>query len=194
MTDKCYPDLYVIRHGQTEWNRAGLMQGHHDSPLTDDGKEQAQRLHALLAGTDLPDRCRAWCSPLGRAQQTASIALRGHFDNWTTDDRLMEVGVGEFEGLSFEDAVQTDPRFVDMPGPIGWQFFAPGGETFEQFHARIQSWLDALDAPAVVVTHGITSRVMRSIVLGLGFDDLSDLPGGQGMIHRVRNGVADIIG
>ena len=106
----------------------------------------------------------------------------------------MEVGVGEFEGLSFEDAVQTDPRFVDMPGPIGWQFFAPGGETFEQFHARIQSWLDALDAPAVVVTHGITSRVMRSIVLGLGFDDLSDLPGGQGMIHRVRNGVADIIG
>ena len=193
-TDMDLPDLLIIRHGETEWNRSGIMQGHGDSALTQKGRQQAQSLNALLATAELTDQHRAWCSPLGRARETADIALAGHFTTWTEDARLKEINVGEFEGMTFEDAIQSDPRFVDLPGPVGWQFHAPGGESYAEFHRRIASWLAELQAPAVVVTHGITSRVMRAIALGLEFNDLGNLPGGQGIIHRVRNRVADIVG
>lgn len=187
------PELLIIRHGETEWNRAGIMQGHGDSPLTEKGRNQAAGLRELLSKAGLTKNHRAWCSPLGRARQTAEIALAGHFETWKIDKRLMEIGVGELEGMYFEDAIQSDSRFAAMPGPVGWQFHAPGGESFSQFQGRIAAWLEELQGPAVVVTHGITSRVMRGIVLGLGKDKLGDLPGGQGMIHRIRDGVADII-
>ena len=188
-----YPELLIMRHGQTVWNRAGIMQGSRDSELTGLGRSQARELNGLLARAGLTPEHRAWVSPQGRAQATAGFALKGHFAAWTTDARLAEIHVGEFEGLTFEDAVRTHPAFADRPGHIGWQFHAPGGETYAQFRGRVQSWLDDLKQPAVVVSHGITSRVMRAVVLGLGEGELGDLPGGQGIIHRVRDGRADIL-
>ena len=188
------PELLIIRHGETEWNQAGVMQGHLDSPLTDLGQQQARDLATLLGQAGLGPQHRAWVSPLGRAQATARLALAGHFDEWTTDDRLSEVCVGQAQGLTYEYMLAAFPQLAEYPGRFAWQWQVPRGETFAQFSGRIGDWLAGLDAPAVVVTHGVTSAVMRSLLLGLAADRLDNLPGGQGVIHRFRNGRADVIG
>ena len=66
------PELYLLRHGETEWNVQGRLQGRLDSPLTERGQEQARRQAELLAA--LPPMA-AWASPAGRAVATARIAL-----------------------------------------------------------------------------------------------------------------------
>ena len=186
-----YPEILIMRHGETEWNRAGIMQGQMDSALTDKGRVQAAELAALLAGAGLTAEHRAWVSPLGRAQQTAAITLPDLFSDWTTDARLAEINVGPAQGMRFEDMLAAFPELSAHRGQIGWQFHVPGGETCDQFAGRIQSWLDELTAPAVVIAHGVTSRVLRALVLGL--DDLNEIPGGQGIVHRIRDGRADIL-
>ena len=188
------PELLIIRHGETEWNREGIMQGHLDSPLTGRGRQQARDVATLLARLGLGPKFRAWVSPLERAQATARLALAGHFDDWTTDERLAEVFVGPVQSMTYEDMLAAYPQLAEYPGRFAWQWQVPGGETLAQFSGRIASWLAGLDGPAVVVTHGVTSAVMRSLVLGLAPDQLDSLPGGQGVIHRIKNGVADTIG
>jgi broad specificity phosphatase PhoE len=188
------PELLIIRHGQTEWNRAGLMQGHLDSPLTTLGQRQARDVATLLETVGLDPDHQAWVSPLGRAQATAKLALAGHFEDWKTDARLAEICVGPAQGMAYEDMVAEFSHLAKIKGRFGWQFDVPGGETYAEFSGRIAEWLMALDAPAVVVTHGVTSAVMRALALDVPRDNLDDLPGGQGVIHRVKNGCADMIG
>ena len=188
-----YPELLIIRHGETRWNFEGRMQGALNSDLTEHGQEQARGLNTLLRRASLTPAHSAWCSPQGRAQQTAKLALDGHFADWRTDARLAEVSVGAYEGLLFEDVMAEHTQNHPEDGPFDWQFHAPGGESWDEFHGRIESWLAALSGPAVVVTHGITSRVMRMIALGLSREAVADLPGGQGIIHRIRDGQADIL-
>ena len=187
------PDLLIIRHGETEWNFQGRMQGALNSDLTPHGHAQAREVNVLLADAGLTPDHRAWCSPQGRARQTAELALAGHFDTWQTDARLSEVSVGQYEGLLFEDALAEHHQTRPQDGPFDWHFHAPGGDNWHDFQGRIAAWLSELQAPAVVVTHGITSRVMRAIALGLGRQGVQDLPGGQGIIHRIRDGKADIL-
>ena len=69
-----YPALYILRHGQTVWNASGRMQGRADSPLTALGVSQAGEQGEILANEGL-EGFSAWCSPLGRAQQTAQIVV-----------------------------------------------------------------------------------------------------------------------
>ena len=187
------PELLIIRHGETHWNFQGRMQGALNSDLTEHGQAQARGLRDLLACAGLTRDHRAWCSPQGRAQQTAGLALEGHFEHWQTDARLAEVSVGAYEGLLFEDAMAEHQTRHPHDGPFEWHFNAPGGESWDAFSGRIASWLSELETPAVIVTHGITSRVMRALVLGVGKAGVAKLPGGQGMIHRIRDGVADVI-
>lgn len=188
-----YPEIWIIRHGQTEWNRAGIMQGALDSPLTGLGRQQARAMHGLLARTPPPADAMGWVSPQGRAQETAAITLAGHFTNWTTDARLAEVDVGEIGGMTLEDATGHFPETFDAPGRFAWHFRAPGGESWDDFSGRIEAFLDQLAAPAVIVAHGIVSRVMRLLALGLPRAAIEDLPGGQGVIHRVRGGRTDVL-
>lgn len=187
------PELLIIRHGETHWNLQGRIQGALDSTLTDQGLNQACVLNDILKRAGLDGRYRAWCSPQGRAQHTAQIALAGHFATWQTDARLAEVSVGRYEGLLFEDAMAEHALSYPDDGPFDWLFHAPGGESWEAFHGRIHAWLTVLDGPSVVVTHGITSRVLRMIALGLERTQIADLPGGQGIIHRIRGGRAEIL-
>lgn len=188
-----YPELLILRHGETEWNRAGRLQGSLDSALTEKGVGQAHALGGLLRRLGVAETHSAFVSPLGRARHTADIALSGLFDEPVTDDRIAEVHVGDAQGMQFEEAMTAFPHLRDFPGQIGWHFEVPGGEDWNAFSGRIQSFLDDLTGPSVIVAHGVVSRVMRALVLGLGRENLNDLPGGQGNIHRIRDGMAEII-
>ena len=82
-----YPTLYILRHGETEWNLANRLQGHFDSPLTDTGRAQAAAQNAILKRCDLAG-FSALSSPQGRAVATAELALAGLGMTVATDPRL----------------------------------------------------------------------------------------------------------
>ena len=106
--------LYLVRHGETDWNRAHKIQGSTDIPLNSLGREQAAASGALLAR-------RRWdavyASPLSRAFETASIiAAEVGLPAPTTDDRLVERNYGEAEGLDFEEMQRLFPEDTPVPG------------------------------------------------------------------------------
>jgi probable phosphoglycerate mutase len=187
------PSLWILRHGETEWNRAGRMQGWRDSPLTDRGRVQARAQAALLAAEALPEGTRYYVSPQGRARATASIILEGTSIFAEPDDRLREIGVGACEGLTVPEIDIRFPGLRDLEDSMGWLPHAPGGEGEPAFRARVSGFLAELSGPSVIVAHGITSRMIRAVRLGLDWQGLTRLPGGQGNIHRLTGGVATVI-
>lgn len=184
-----YPELLVMRHGQTVWNREGRHQGQLDSPLDQTGEAQAARLGEILAehlGDGRPD---AFVSPSGRARQTAEIALSELSLPLREDPRLMEVHFGEWQGLLDIDIRHLWPALApELHPPFAWHFMAPGGETFGDLVVRTQAFLEDLSAPAVIFTHGITSRVLRGLWLGVGMDEMREMPGGQGVAFHLSDG------
>ncbi len=179
-----FPDLYILRHGQTTWNLAGRYQGRQNSPLTDLGQMQAARQNEIATAIiEKPEQ--AFVSPQLRAMQTADIALDGIIMP-NCDDRLQEISFGSWEGLTradLQDKVTTS--FDDSL----WFYDSPDGENFTTIRDRVRSFLNDLDAPAFVVTHGVTSLVLRGLWLGLGKEELSKLPREQGCIYHLSNGV-----
>ena len=186
-----YPSpLFILRHGETVWNAQGRLQGHADSPLTPTGRDQAARQRALLAqagAAHLPLRS----SPSPRALTTAEIARPGR--PILLDARLMEVGLGDWTGQAITDIAAANPHVAEDGDPHMWKFTAPGGERLGDLAARCRAVLDDLDGPTILVTHGLTSRVLRCLALGLSPDRMMDLPGGQGVIHHIADGAARLM-
>jgi probable phosphoglycerate mutase len=186
--DMTFPSLYVLRHGQTLWNAEHRIQGSLDSALTDLGRTQAHDQNDILRGLDLHGY-RAVSSPQGRALETARLALDGVLPDFETDARLREIGVGDWEGRRRDD---IDPAtVVDESEENALYLYesAPGGEGFAALRARCEAFLSALNCPSVLVTHGITSRMLRLVVLGLDTQEIGTLPGGQGVVFHLENGV-----
>ncbi|MGR3661233.1 MAG: histidine phosphatase family protein [Paracoccaceae bacterium] len=184
-----YPELYILRHGQTVWNVAGKFQGHLNSPLTELGKVQALQQRDILNREAVGGAFDLHCSTLGRTRETAAIAFEGREGPVAYDARLMEISVGEMSGLTILDMEEEFPDVMQGRMPFVWNFHCPGGETYPDICERVQSWLDDLSGPTIVVTHGITSRIIRGLLLGLDLEGVEGLPGGQGVVYFVKDGV-----
>ena len=184
------PEVLVLRHGQTEWNAAGRLQGHLDSPLTEIGLRQAQRQNETLLDYDL-DGFRFITSPQGRARKTAQLALAGIVAEIETSEELKEINMGQWSGITrAEIAAERKMRLQDL-GELQIYDWTPGGETTAQLFARCARFLVQLTGPAVLVTHGMTSLCLRLCALGWGLDRLADLPREQGVVYRVKAGRHD---
>ena len=183
-----FPEIYILRHGQTEWNAENRMQGALNSPLTPQGAADAARQGAILAQRDLTG-FQFWCSPQGRAVQTAGIALARIAAHIRTDDRLREIGVGDWAGL-----LRDTLPMPDGPDPVAAQYaMAPNGEGFTALTARCEAFLTDLRAPAVLVTHGITSRVLRRILAGEAAIAVATAHGGQGRVYHIKDGIQQLL-
>jgi broad specificity phosphatase PhoE len=186
MTD--FPELFVLRHGQTEWNAIGRHQGRLDSSLTDLGRQQAARQGQILKALEL-GAIDAWCSPQGRAMATAQIALEPAALTARTDARLCEVHFGDWQGLC---ADQISARWPDLApehhAPFDWHFLSPGGETFDDLRVRATGFLQDLTGPTVIVTHGVLSKVLRGVWLGLDRNATQAISGGQGVVFHLKDG------
>jgi probable phosphoglycerate mutase len=140
-------DLYLVRHGETDWNRARRIQGLTDIPLNATGREQARRTGLLLTRRPI---ARVIASPLGRARETGSIiAAELGLDEPELRREFVERDYGAAEGLDFHE--------VDVRYPEGVE--VPGRETREQVAARVVPALQrlAVEYPGeaiVVVSHG----------------------------------------
>ena len=182
-----YPPVFVLRHGQTEWNAAGRLQGRLDSPLPALRQRQAAAQRASLQSLDLAG-FEGFSSPQGRAFHTAALVLVGLVPSIATDPRLVEIGVGEWEGRYRSQIVIDGMQPESDEGALELYESAPGGEGFAALRRRCESFLDALDAPAIIVTHGITSRMLRLVLLGMDNSEISQLPGGQGVVFHIADG------
>ena len=158
-------ELYIIRHGKTDWNKEYRFQGAHDIPLNQEGRDAAAALGKRLAGTHFD---YVFSSPLSRAYETACIVLEESGSLSLSkgpikDSLLTEISFGEFEGLPFDQWMDTDePRkyFFKEPG----RYVPPkGGETFESGIERTGRFLHTVlepiykekpDARIMVVAHG----------------------------------------
>ncbi|MDA9998162.1 histidine phosphatase family protein [Planktomarina temperata] len=184
------PEVLVLRHGQTEWNAEGRLQGHLDSPLTEKGLRQAQRQNEILQPYGLTG-FRFISSPQGRAHMTAQIALAGLAAEIETSTDLMEIGMGAWAGTTrAEIAAERKCSLHDL-GQTQFYDWAPGGEGTARLYDRCAAFLAQLAGPAVLVTHGMTSLCLRLCALGWGLDRLEDLPSGQGVVYRVKVGHHD---
>lgn len=182
-----HPELYILRHGQTEWNATDRMQGWLNSPLTQKGALDAARQGEILRSLDLTGFA-FWSSPSGRAVQTAGIACP-MAEAIHTDIRLREIGVGEWAGR-----FRSELPMPDGPDPYMAQYeMSPGGEGLAAVEQRVQAFLAELRGPTVLITHGITSRVIRGTVIGPDALVNPSIHGGQGCVYHLKDGVQEML-
>ncbi|EGL62149.1 phosphoglycerate mutase [Agrobacterium sp. ATCC 31749] len=183
--------LYLVRHGQTEFNAVGRWQGQCDSPLTDVGRAQAAHVASILKSQGLNQTATIVSSPLGRAIQTAEIiaSTLGVDDPLTVDARLKEVGMGSWDGLTDTEIEAEWPNVRDGLGHNEWFFHSSDGERYDEMLDRVQAALSELmhdlRVPKVVVCHGVTSRIVRGIHLGLSKNEILDLEVPQNAAFRL---------
>jgi glucosyl-3-phosphoglycerate phosphatase len=196
--------IFIARHGETVFNAAKRMQGDLiDTPLTRTGFAQADRMGKALAdwlGTR--QSLHLWSSPSGRALQTLAI-IAEHIDaDWhgaTRDPRLQEINVGEWAGRTYAEIMAEQGDIID-PHAALFSVRPPGGEWYDDIATRLQLWIDetsAMRGDRLVIMHGMSSRVLRGVLLGLDIDPLwkapiaDSLP--QGSLVMIGNGVEKII-
>ena len=156
--------IYLIRHGQTEFNREGRFQGQCDSPLTGLGRDQAARVGARLAGLiDDPAGWRRSSSPLGRAADTARIVqAAAGLAELKLEPRLAEISMGSWDGLTEEEIAMVSPD-VRVATRYDLFFASPDGEGYDAIAARLQDWLDeALAGCFAASTSAWTARSRRA--------------------------------
>jgi len=192
-----YPELWFIRHGETDWNAQRRIQGQTDIPLNDTGHQQARAiaeklasLHKSLDGFDLH------VSPLQRPRQTMQYIIDGFGFDWQrvhVDERLKELNFGDLEGSTWpeQNALGIDPE----KDPAGYHAFRPAnGESYADATHRVEEWLGSLTQSTIAVAHGGISRIVRALVLDLPTAEIPGLRNPQWKFYRLKNGKIEWFG
>jgi 2,3-bisphosphoglycerate-dependent phosphoglycerate mutase len=150
-------EILVVRHGETEWNQQGRMQGQQDSPLTPLGLQQARQVGRRLR--DIP-HAALYSSDLGRARETARCIADHTRDEIVSDRGLRERSFGIFEGFTNSEIEWRFPDLYPLFAKRDPHFAMPGGESAAQFHERCLGTLRLIaqrhqGSTVVVVTHGL---------------------------------------
>jgi probable phosphoglycerate mutase len=169
------PVLYYIRHGETDWNALGKLQGAQDVPINARGQQQAAQAGDILSGLltrDGSDKLSIpfIASPLGRARETMELVretLGLPPEAYAIDDRLREIGYGAWEGSTLAQAELRDPALFARRLADKWTVAAPGGESYAQVQVRVGAWYSELSTDTVAVAHGGTAR---ALMVALGFE------------------------
>ncbi|MFT4115902.1 histidine phosphatase family protein [Bradyrhizobium sp.] len=190
------PTIYFLRHGETEWNALGRLQGTKDIPLNVRGRGQAVQAAGILADLfrrDGKDKAALpfVSSPLGRARQTMELA-RGKLElpvaDYTLDDRLREIGYGVWEGLTLAESEASDPDVYASRLADKWGVAPAGGETYAAVQARMRDWYESRTVDTVAVAHGGTCR---ALMVALGIEtpaSAAELYIEQGAVYVFRDG------
>jgi broad specificity phosphatase PhoE len=165
--------IYLVRHGETEWNVAGRLQGHLDSPLTVNGVGHARHVGRVLRRLLPADVERSVeSSDLGRAVRTAQILCEELALDpalCVSEPLLREHAMGQWEGLTVAERDRRFPGAHVARSADPWRSVVPGGESYELACRRAAAWL-ARPRPTpitIVVTHEMMSRTIQSVYAGL---------------------------
>ncbi len=151
---------FIVRHGETEWNAQGRVQGHTDIGLSQRGILQAEAICARLAGVEID---AAYSSDLRRSAETARQILGRRDVQLCTTARLREYNKGVFEGLTPEETGQRYPQLYAASQVNDLDFAPPGGESIRQVSARMADFISGMkarhqDDHVLIVGHGGTLR------------------------------------
>src|SRR3984885_2276682 len=168
------PTIYYMRHGETDWNVEGRLQGGIDTPLNELGRSQAAHagrvLTDLFARQGLDASSLAYvASPLQRARSTMDLVRAGLKlppGGYALDDRLREIGYGHWEGSTLAQAQVSHPELYANRELDKWGALPPGGESYASVQLRMRDWYDSLKADTVAVAHGGTARALM-VALGI---------------------------
>jgi broad specificity phosphatase PhoE len=194
--ERAMPILYYVRHGETDFNRKGRLQGRRDTVLNAHGRAQAAECGALLRDLFRRDRrapqdFKYIASPLKRARETMQI-LRATLDlqpdDYEVDARLMEIAYGEWEGLTLPEIEARDPSILARRERDKWDFAPPGGESYRQLGERIGEWYRSLASDAVVAAHGGGVRALMALLNILPEDEATHAQIEQGMVYVFADG------
>jgi broad specificity phosphatase PhoE len=159
------PTLYLIRHGETDWNAQRRLQGRRDIPLNDTGRAQAATsglcLRWLLAQ---PETLDFVASPLLRTRETMRIVrqqLGLEVDDYRSDERLLEIDFGEWDGYSWTEIAAREPERFAARQADPLSFVPHGGENYRMVFKRVAAFLESLERDTVVVAH---AGVLRSFM------------------------------
>jgi probable phosphoglycerate mutase len=180
--------LCIVRHGETDWNVEGRLQGQKDIPLNGKGRAQAESVGRILR-RDCPDVLSFdfVSSPLLRARQTMELmraAMKLDPDAYRRDDRLKELTFGEWEGYTWPEMRLRDAAACDARQADKWGYCPPGGESYSMLSDRIAGWLKDVNGPTLAVTHGGVARVLLGLLAGVGEADLplKDITQGRALL------------
>jgi len=192
--------IYLVRHGQTQYNAIGRWQGQTDSPLTELGILQAKMIALRLAELSRNSTVAIFASPLGRAHETAKIIAEEILtaSEILLDARLMEVTMGSWDGLTDYEIDHEWPSARKGLDRYEWFFHSPDGETFEAMTDGVRDVLNMIHChPAqykIVVSHGITNRLICGIHAHLSKEQCLRLDVSQNAYFRLAaNNVAERI-
>ena len=179
--------LLLLRHGETAWNRERRYQGWTDTPLSAEGFVQAE-----AAARELKEHAFAavYASPLQRARDTAAAIAAPHGLEVETDPAFMELGFGQWEGLTLDEARAGFPTIYDGWAKTPHLLSPPGGESLAQARARVLAGLERLraghpDEIVCLVAHGIPVRILILEVLGLPLERIWSL-------HSAPTGISEL--
>ena len=190
------PTIYYMRHGETDWNVEGRLQGGIDTPLNQLGLTQAAHAGRVLAavfarqGLDASNLAFV-ASPLQRARVTMDIVraeLKLPPGGYALDDRLREIGYGHWEGSTLAQARVSHPELYASRERDKWGALPPGGESYASVQIRMRDWYDAVETDTVAVAHGGTAR---ALMVALGIEtpvSASDLFIEQGVVYVFSDG------
>lgn len=158
--------VYIVRHGETEWNAQGRIQGHTDIGLSEKGREQARAVARRL--TEVPFDV-AYSSDLSRTRETAQIVLGERSIPLHSTPQLREYNKGVFEGLTAQEYSLRYPELYQASLVNDPDFAPPGGETIRQTTARMAQLVAQLrerhlDETVLIVGHGGS---LRSLIVSL---------------------------
>ena len=190
------PVLYYVRHGETDFNSQGRLQGRRDTALNTHGRQQAAECGVLLG--DLFVRDHRWAqdfkyvsSPLKRARETmeivrAMLGLEAH--NYEVDARLIEIAYGEWEGLTLHEIETRNASVLSARERDKWDFAPPGGESYRELADRIGNWYRSLTADTVVAAHGGGVRALMAILNIVPEEQATHAQIEQGVVYVFADG------
>ena len=163
--------IYFIRHGETEYNREGRVQGHLDIPLNEKGLRQAAEAREVCKDKKIDV---IYCSPLERAMLTAQIINEVHGVEVVIDDRLIELHMGSVQGKTIKDCTEQEIKYAfDYPEKNGGEslpdFFKRVGEAYKD--------IESLNKNVLIVSHGGVYRALYKLINNIeGYDLDIDTP------------------
>ena len=166
--------LIFVRHGETDWNVEGRLQGHVDVALNARGEAQAEaagRIIGRIVGRD-PALLAAFdfvASPLRRSRRTMELA-RGVLGldpaRYRVDPRLMELSFGVWEGMTWPEVKAHSPHMAAAREMDKWSLQPPGGESYAMLADRVRPWLESLRQDTIAVAHGGVARCLMHLAGG----------------------------
>jgi broad specificity phosphatase PhoE len=170
----------LVRHGQTDWNLEGRFQGQSDTPLNQNGREEAKLLAEKLSGQSFE---AIFSSDLRRAKETAIIIGKALGMSVTLEPRLREINQGEWEGQFVEDIRARNEENWDRRTIDPANFHPPGGESVTEVAKRTQAAMDDIDhqypaGSVLIISHGLALATIicrvNGILLGEAFRHIPD--------------------